>query len=42
MNFKKGYMVARKSYGEDIVFVVDRVIKRKGTCDYVILKRVNY
>ena len=38
MNFKKGYMVARKSYGEDIVFVIDKVIKRKDKIDYAILK----
>lgn len=40
MNFKKGYMVARKSYGEDIVFVIDKVIKRKNQIDYAILKGI--
>lgn len=38
MNFKKGYMVARKSYGEDIVFVIDKIIKRKEGANYAILK----
>lgn len=38
MNFKKGYMVARKSYGEDIVFVIDKIIKRKDAEDYAVLK----
>lgn len=38
MNFKKGYMVARKSYGEDVIFVIDKIIKRKDKIDYAILK----
>lgn len=38
MNFKKGYMVARKSYGEDVIFIIDKIIKRKEKTDYAILK----
>ncbi len=38
MNLKKGYMVARKSYGEDVIFVIDKIIKRKDKIDYAILK----
>ncbi len=38
MNFKKGYMVTRKSYGKDIIFVIDRMIKRKNDIDFAILK----
>lgn len=38
MNLKKGYMVARKSYGKDIIFIIDKIIKRKDNIDYAILK----
>lgn len=38
MNFRKGYMVARKSYGEDVIFIIDKIIKRKNKTDYAILK----
>ena len=38
MNLKKGYMVARKSYNKDIIFVIDKIIKRKDNIDYAILK----
>lgn len=38
MNLKKGYMVARKSYGKDIIFIIDKIIKRKNRIDYAILK----
>ncbi len=38
MNLKKGYVVARKSYGKDVIFVIDKVIKRKGRTDFAILK----
>ena len=27
MNLKKGYVVARKSYGKDVIFVIDKVIR---------------
>lgn len=38
MNFKKGYIVVRKSYGKDVVFVIDKIIKRKNNKSYAILK----
>lgn len=38
MNLKKGYMVARKSYNKDVVFVIDKIIKRRDKVDYAILK----
>ena len=38
MNFRKGYIVARKSYGKDVIFVVDKIIRRKNNIDYAILK----
>lgn len=38
MNFRKGYMVARKSYGEDVIFIIDKIIKRNDKIDYAILK----
>lgn len=38
MNFKKGYIVARKSYGKDVIFVIDKIIKRKNKQDYAVLK----
>lgn len=38
MNLKKGYIVARKSYGKDVIFVIDKIIKRKNNTDYAILK----
>ena len=38
MNFRKGYLVARKSYGKDIIFVIDKIIKRKNDIDFAILK----
>lgn len=39
MKIKKGDIVARISYGKDILFVIDRVIKLKESESYVILKR---
>lgn len=38
MNFKKGYIVARKSYNKDVIFVIDKIIKRKDNTNYAILK----
>lgn len=38
MNLKKGYVVARKSYGKDVIFVIDKIIKRRGRTDFAILK----
>ena len=38
MNLKKGYVVARKSYGKDVIFVIDKFIKRKVRTDFAILK----
>lgn len=39
MKIKKGDIVARISYGKDILFVIDRVINLKKGETYVILKR---
>lgn len=41
MKVKKGDVVARISYGKDILFVIDRVIRLKNGDSYAILKRVN-
>ncbi len=38
MNIKKGDIVARKSYSKDIIFIVDKIIKRKEDEDIAILK----
>lgn len=38
MNIKKGDIVARKSYNKDIIFIVDKIIKRKEEEDIAILK----
>ena len=35
---KKGDVVARKSYGKDILFIIDRIIRLKNGSAYVILK----
>lgn len=40
MKIKKGDFVARKSYGKDILFIVDRIIKLKNGNSYAILKGV--
>ena len=40
MKIRKGDFVARKSYGKDILFIVDRVIKLKNGSAYAILKGV--
>lgn len=40
MRIKKGDFVARKSYGKDILFIVDRVIKLKNGDEYTVLKGV--
>lgn len=37
---KKGDIVARKSYGKDIIFKIDRIIKLKNGDSYCILKGV--
>ena len=37
MNLKKGYMVARKSYGKDIIFVIEKIVKRNREKEYAIL-----
>ena len=41
INLKKGDIVARKSYGKDIVFKIDRIIKLKNGDIYCILKGVS-
>ena len=40
MKIKKGDFVARISYGKDILFVIDRIIKLKNGTTYAILKGV--
>lgn len=42
MEIRKGDIVGRKSYGKDIIFYVDRIIKVKNGKSYVILKGVHY
>ena len=39
VEIKKGDIVGRKSYGKDIIFYVDRIIKVKNGKSYAILKR---
>lgn len=41
MKVKKGDVVARISYGKDILFVIDRIISLKNGEAYAILKRTN-
>ncbi len=40
MKIKKGDFVARKSYKQDVLFVVDKIINLKDGSAYVILKGV--
>ena len=40
MKIKRGDIVARKSYGKDIIFIVDRLIRLKNGGAYAILKGV--
>lgn len=40
MRLKKGDYVARKSYGKDIFFIIDRIIKLKNGNSYAVLKGV--
>lgn len=42
MEVKKGDVVGRLSYGKDILFKVDNVIKTRDGNSYAILKRNNY
>ncbi len=42
MEIKKGDIVGRISYGKDILFYVDRIIKSKGGKTYCILRGVQY
>jgi len=39
VEIKKGDIVGRRSYGKDIIFYVDRIIKVKNGKSYAILKR---
>ena len=41
MNIKKGDIVGRKSYGKDIFFVVDRILKSRLNKEFAILKGLN-
>ena len=38
---KKGDIVGRKSYGKDILFVVEEIIKTASKKEFAILKRFN-
>lgn len=40
MKIRRGDFVARKSYGKDIIFIIDRIIKLKDGSSYAILKGV--
>ena len=40
MHIRKGDIVARRSYGKDIIFVVDRIIRLKNGGVYAILKGI--
>ena len=42
MRIKKGDIVGRISYGKDILFYVDRIIKSTNGNFYAILKGVKY
>lgn len=42
MEIKRGDIVGRKSYGKDILFYVDRIIKAKNGNVYCILKGVQF
>lgn len=42
MEIKKGDIVGRISYGKDILFYVDRIIKTKTGKDYAILRGVQF
>ena len=41
MKIKKGDIVGRKSYGKDILFVVERIINQTNSKDIAILKGLN-
>lgn len=41
-NFKKGDIVARKSYNKDILFVIEKIICSSSGCKIAILKRSKY
>lgn len=41
MKIKKGDIVGRKSYGKDIFFIVDKIIKIKSSKEFAILKGLN-
>ena len=42
MEVKKGDVVGRVSYGKDILFKVENIIKTRNGASYAILKRNNY
>ena len=42
MEIRKGDIVGRISYGKDIIFYVDRIIKVKNGKSYALLKGVHY
>lgn len=40
MKLRKGFLVTRKSYGKDIIFYIDRIIKLKSHKELAILKGI--
>ena len=38
MKIRKGDIVGRKSYGKDIIFIVDKLIRLNSNEEYAILK----
>lgn len=42
MELKKGDVVGRKSYGKDILFYIDKIIKVRDGKSFAILKGVKY
>ena len=42
MGFRKGDIVGRKSYGKDILFVVEKIIRTNNNFSYAILKGLTY
>ena len=41
MSIKKGDIVGRKSYGKDIFFIVDKILKSRLNKEFAVLKGLN-
>ncbi len=41
MKIKKGDIVGRKSYGKDVFFIVDKILKSRSNKEFVLLKGLN-